>query len=53
MDPGALSGSRLQVTRGIVSGDDAWIEFDLGIDDARAEDLLKNPRRTDFLGEEL
>ena len=53
VDPGALSGSRLQVTRGIVSGDDAWVEFDLGIDDARAADLLENPRRTDFLGEEM
>lgn len=53
MDPEALAGSHLLVAQTSVLTDRDHLDFDLLIDDARAAELLADPHRSDYFGEEL
>ncbi len=53
VDPEALSGARLHVTRDSVLAERDFLDVDLLLDDAGAARLLADPRRSDYFGEAL
>lgn len=53
VDPAALPGARLHITRDSVFAERDFLDADLLLDDAGAARLLADPRRSDYFGETL
>lgn len=53
VDPAALPGAQLRVARDSVLAERDFLAVDLLLDDARTAELLDDPRRSDYFGEDL